>query len=104
MPRKSLDPPQSGRDEGRYSVCVVAAMSCACTFTTRPEPARVTGMTVVGPLLAGTELTVATIVHASAALIGLPSRVLGPALVAMGILFSFAKVKGLPMRESLGCY
>ena len=40
-------------------------------------------MTVVGPLLAGTELTEATIVHASAALIGLPSRVLGPALVAM---------------------
>jgi len=43
-------------------------------------------MTVVGPLLAGTELTEATIVHASAALMGLPSRVLGPEFVAIVFL------------------
>lgn len=70
-----------------YSVCVVAAMSCACTVTTKPEPERVMGISVVGPTLAGTEFTVPTMVAASATLIGFPSRVLGPELVDM--CFSF---------------
>jgi hypothetical protein len=46
-----------------------------------PEPARVTVITVVGPTLAATAVTAPIMVIESPTAIGLPARVLGPALV-----------------------